>query len=124
MSPLSRALRGTLDAILGGLLIPSAALALHGPGVQGPLGQWPDFQPIGYITAPHPNNPSIPTHLYGDWGAIVGEETLLLDGDELKLLYHSWHETYLTKRTHGAVRACAPPCSRLQLSRGGYTIQV
>ncbi|MFC1889513.1 hypothetical protein ACFL4G_07130 [Thermodesulfobacteriota bacterium] len=40
----------------------------------GPLGEWHDFTPVGYITAPHPNNPVVQTHLYGDWGWIVGEE--------------------------------------------------
>ena len=34
----------------------------------GPLGEWPDFTPIGFITAPHPDYPEYQTHLYGDWG--------------------------------------------------------
>ena len=70
------------------------------PGANGPLGQWPEFVPIGYITAPHPDNPSIQTHLYGDWGGIVGEEFMCLQGGKVKLLYHSYHEAYLTERIH------------------------
>ena len=69
-------------------------------GTNGPLGEWPDFTPIGYITAPHPDNPDIQTYLYGDWGAIVGEEFIFLQDGLIKLLYHSYHETYLTQRTH------------------------
>jgi len=37
-------------------------------GANGPLGEWPDFTPIGFITAPHPDYPEYQTHLYGDWG--------------------------------------------------------
>ncbi len=66
----------------------------------GPLGEWPDFNPIGFITAPHPDNPQYQTHLYGDWGGIVGEEFIFLQEDKIKLLYHSYHETYLTDRVH------------------------
>ena len=66
----------------------------------GPLGEWPDFTPIGFITAPHPDNPSYQTHLYGDWGGIVGEEFIFLQEDKIKLLYHSYHETYMTQRAH------------------------
>ena len=40
----------------------------------GPLGEWPEFVPIGFITAPHPDDPQYQTYLYGDWGSIVGEE--------------------------------------------------
>jgi hypothetical protein len=69
-------------------------------GSDGPLGEWPDFTPIGYITAPHPDNPDIQTHLYGDWGGIVGEEFIFLQDDMIKLLYHSYHETYMTERIH------------------------
>ena len=69
-------------------------------GANGPLGEWPDFTPIGFITAPHPDNPQYQTHLYGDWGGIVGEEFIFLQGDKIKLLYHSYHETYLTHRAH------------------------
>jgi hypothetical protein len=69
-------------------------------GEDGPLGEWPDFNPIGFITAPHPDNPQVQTFLYGDWGAIVGEEFMFLQGDKIKLLYHSYHETYLTQRLH------------------------
>ena len=65
---------------------------------QGPLGEWPDFTPIGFITAPHPQNPNVQTHLYGDWGGIVGEEFLVIQDSLLKLLYHSYHETYMTQR--------------------------
>ena len=69
-------------------------------GTNGPLGEWPDFTPIGFITAPHPNYPEFQTHLYGDWGSIVGEEFIFLQDDKIKLLYHSYHETYLTQRLH------------------------
>jgi len=69
-------------------------------GSSGPLGQWPDFVPIGFITAPHPDDPQQQTYLYGDWGAIVGEEFIFLQEDKIKLLYHSYHETYLTERVH------------------------
>jgi hypothetical protein len=69
-------------------------------GADGPLGEWPDFVPIGNITAPHPDDPSVQTYLYGDWGAIVGEEFLCLQDGMLKLLYHSYHETYMTQRVH------------------------
>jgi hypothetical protein len=66
----------------------------------GPLGEWPDFTPIGYITAPHPDNPHYQTHLYGDWGGIVGEEFIFIQENMIKLLYHSYYETYLTERLH------------------------
>ncbi len=69
-------------------------------GSEGPLGEWPQFIPIGFITAAHPDIPDQQTHLYGDWGSIVGEEFLFLQEDKIKLLYHSYHETYLTERTH------------------------
>jgi hypothetical protein len=62
----------------------------------GPLNQWPDFTPIGFITAPHPDYPEYQTHLYGDWGGIVGEEFIFIQDDMIKLLYHSYHETYMT----------------------------
>jgi hypothetical protein len=91
-------------AVLLGLLASPVALLAAGqaaaPGASGPLGEWPDFTPIGFITAPHPDDPSVQTHLYGDWGSIVGEEFLVLEGGRLKLLYHSWHETCLTERDH------------------------
>ena len=77
----------------------SAARADDG---DGPLGEWPDFTPIGFITAPHPHDPQVQTHLYGDWGSIVGEEFLFLQDGRVKLLYHSYHETYLTERVHEA----------------------
>lgn len=64
---------------------------------EGPLGKWPDFTPIGFITALHPQNPNYQTHLYGDWGGIVGEEFIIIQDSLLKLLYHSYHATYLTK---------------------------
>jgi hypothetical protein len=67
---------------------------------EGPLGEWPDFTPIGFITAPHPDNSQIQTHLYGDWGGIVGEEFIFIQEDKIKLLYHSYHETYLTDHPH------------------------
>ncbi len=69
-------------------------------GSQGPLGEWPDFEPIGFITAPHPDAPQYQTYLYGDWGAIVGEEFIFLQDGMIKLLYHSYHETYMTERAH------------------------
>ena len=69
-------------------------------GSDGPLGEWPDFTPIGFITAPDPDNPQYQTHLYGDWGGIVGEEFIFLQEDKIKLLYHSYHESYLTERAH------------------------
>ncbi len=69
---------------------------------EGPLGEWPDFQPIGFITAPHPDAPEYQTYLYGDWGGIVGEEFMFLQDGMLTLLYHSYHESYLTERAHGA----------------------
>ncbi|MFG0252917.1 MAG: hypothetical protein ACF8NJ_08605 [Phycisphaerales bacterium JB038] len=71
-------------------------------GEDGPLGEWPDFAPIGFITAPHPNNPQYQTHLYGDWGSIVGEEFLFEQDGKLKLLYHSYHATHMTERVHEA----------------------
>lgn len=69
-------------------------------GANGPLGVWPDFKPIGFITAPHPDYPEYQTPLYGDWGWIVGEETIFIQDNRVKLLYHSYHETYLTHRPH------------------------
>ena len=39
-------------------------------GQEGPLGEWPDFTSLGYITAPHPEGLTYQTHLYGDWGGI------------------------------------------------------
>ncbi|UCF12930.1 MAG: hypothetical protein JSW06_01400 [Thermoplasmatales archaeon] len=69
-------------------------------GANGPLGEWPDFTPIGFITAPHPDNPGYQTHLYGDWGGIVGEEFLFLQNGKIKLLYHSYHDTYMTEHPH------------------------
>ena len=69
-------------------------------GSDGPLGEWPDFAPIGFITAPHPDAPEYQTHLYGDWGGIVGEEFIFLQDGHVKLLYHSYHETYMTDHAH------------------------
>ncbi len=69
-------------------------------GTDGPLGEWPNFTPIGFITAPHPDYPEYQTHLYGDWGGIVGEEFIFLQDDKIKLLYHSYHETYMTEHQH------------------------
>lgn len=66
----------------------------------GPLGEWPDFTPLGYITAPHPNYPETQTHLYGDWGGIVGEEFIFLQDGLIKLIYHSYHESYMTHHPH------------------------
>ena len=81
-------------------LIQTEVASIKTDGTNGPLGEWPDFTPIGFITAPHPNNPYYQTHLYGDWGSIVGEEFLFLQDSKIKLLYHSYHETYMTQRTH------------------------
>ncbi|MCF8368495.1 MAG: T9SS type A sorting domain-containing protein [Bacteroidales bacterium] len=72
-------------------------LSINLYGQEGPLGEWPDFEPIGFITAPHPQNPNVQTHLYGDWGGIVGEEFLSIQDSILKLFYHSYHATYLTQ---------------------------
>jgi hypothetical protein len=66
------------------------------PDPDAPLGYWPQFTPIGFITAPHPDDPEVQTFLYGDWGGIVGEEFLVIQEGRLKLFYHSYHETYLT----------------------------
>jgi len=66
----------------------------------GPLNEWPEFTPIGFITAPHPDYPEYQTHLYGDWGGIVGEEFIFLQDDKIKLMYHSYHETYITDHPH------------------------
>jgi len=97
---------GPVGALAVGLLVCPVGLAaaVQGPakasGADGPLGEWPRFAPIGCITAPHPDNPAVQTPLYGDWGGIVGEEFLVLEGGELKLLYHSYHATYLTEHAH------------------------
>ena len=85
---------------LGGAAILAAPADLPRDGEDGPLGEWPDFVPIGFITAPHPDDPDYQTHLYGDWGSIVGEEFIFLQDGLVKLLYHSYHETYLTERIH------------------------
>jgi hypothetical protein len=93
-------------ALIPTLLCLVATVGLAGPGfaddggAAGPLGEWPDFDPIGFITAPHPDDPSQQTYLYGDWGGIVGEEFIFLQDQRIKLLYHSYHETYLTYRAH------------------------
>jgi hypothetical protein len=68
----------------------------------GPLGEWPDFTPIGFITAPHPDYPQYQTHLYGDWGGIFGEEFIFIQDSKIKLMYHSYHETYMTDHPHQA----------------------
>ena len=80
--------------------IPAEGVSSKTDGANGPLGEWPDFTPIGFITAPHPDYPQYQTHLYGDWGGIVGEEFIFLQNDKIKLLYHSYHETYMTQRVH------------------------
>ena len=86
------------------MILAAATLGLGGSAVagdpEGPLGTWPEFVPIGNITAPHPDNPEVQTHLYGDWGGIVGEEFIFLQDGMVKLLYHSYHETYMTERIH------------------------
>ncbi len=96
----------TATIALSLLFICALASTVHGrtstAPSEGPLGEWPDFQPIGSITAPHPDNPDIQTYLYGDWGGIVGEEFMFLQDGMLTLLYHSYHESYLTERPHGA----------------------
>jgi len=76
-----------------------AAEDSHAASSEGPLGEWPDFTPIGYITAPHPDDPQNQTHLYGDWGGVVGEEFIFIEDDKIKLVYHSYHETYLTEHS-------------------------
>ena len=85
---------------LCGLTTPASGVKARLEGSQGPLGEWPDFSPIGFITAPHPDAPGHQTHLYGDWGGIVGEEFIFLQDGNIKLLYHSYHETYLTRHPH------------------------
>ncbi len=95
-----------LSVVLQALFCLTAVIATADhldPGIDGslgPLGQWPEFTPIGFITAPHPDNPEYQTYLYGDWGAIVGEEFIFLQDGLIKLLYHSYHETYLTEHAH------------------------
>jgi len=80
--------------------IPAEGVSSKNDGTNGPLGEWPNFTPIGFITAPHPDYPEYQTYLYGDWGAIVGEEFLFLQDGMIKLQYHSYHETYMTQRMH------------------------
>jgi len=86
-----------LAVVAAALCNGSAALA---DGSDGPLGEWPEFVPIGNITAPHPDDPEYQTYLYGDWGAIVGEEFIFLQEGMVKLLYHSYHATHMTERIH------------------------
>ena len=76
------------------------ATAIANNGADGPLGEWPDFVPIGFITATFPDTPSVQTHLYGDFGGILGEEFIFLQDGKIKLIYHSYHESYLTERVH------------------------
>jgi hypothetical protein len=83
-----------------GGFIPTEEVTNKIKGADGPLGEWPDFTPIGFITAPDPDNPQYQTHLYGDWGGVVGEEFIFLQEDKIKLLYHSYHEIYMTEREH------------------------
>jgi PKD repeat protein len=80
--------------------IPAEGFSRNTNDTNGPLGEWPDFSPIGFITAPHPDYPEYQTHLYGDWGSIVGEEFIFLQDSMIKLLYHSYHETYMTQRVY------------------------
>ena len=87
---------------LCGLTTPVNGTEAGRDGSMGPLGEWPDFAPIGFITAPHPDDPQYQTHLYGDWGGIVGEEFIFLQDGMVKLLYHSYHETYMTEHAHEA----------------------
>jgi hypothetical protein len=95
----NQTIHGTL--LTASLIAVGTNVALGQPtDSEGPLGEWPNFTPVGYITAPHPNNPDIQTHLYGDWGGIVGEEFIFLQDDLVKLMYHSWHETYMTEHPH------------------------
>jgi hypothetical protein len=82
---------------VGGTLTSTHAVETRPGGADGPLGEWPDFVPVGFITAPHPDDPEVQTHLYGDWGSIVGEEFIFLQDGLVKLLYHSYHETYMTE---------------------------
>ncbi len=94
--------RSFLSASVALVILAGADLVCAGTrnGADGPLGHWPDFTPLGTITAPHPDNPDQQTPLYGDWGGIVGEEFLFLQDGLLKLLYHSYHETYLTEHPY------------------------
>lgn len=82
------------------LLLLGLVASTFADGENGPLGEWPDFTPIGYITAQHPNYPDIQTHLYGDWGGVVGEEFIFLQDGLVKLIYHSYHESYMTHHPH------------------------
>jgi hypothetical protein len=86
--------------LMNGEFIPVEEVYSKTNGANGPLGEWPDFTPVGFITAPYPDDPQYQTHLYGDWGGIVGEEFIFLQEEKIKLLYHSYHETYLTERVH------------------------
>jgi len=79
------------------ILLLVLSLSIRLGAQEGPLGEWPDFTPLGFITAPHPQDANYQTHLYGDWGGIVGEEFLGLQDGFLKLFYHSYHSSYLTK---------------------------
>jgi len=90
----------TTALVLCGLAAAASGGSPVRDGTAGPLGEWPDFTPIGFITAPHPDSPGHQTYLYGDWGGIVGEEFIFLQDDNIKLLYHSYHETYLTDHEH------------------------
>jgi hypothetical protein len=98
------AFRSTTTAVvlicLCGLTTMASGEEVRRDGSEGPLGEWPDFEPIGFITAPHPDYPQYQTHLYGDWGGIFGEEFIFLQDGMIKLLYHSYHESYLTRRAH------------------------
>lgn len=93
-------LPAVIAALLFSFIAPARAVDRAPPGAEGPLGRWPSFDPIGYITAPHPHNPDIQTYLYGDWGAVVGEEFAFIQDRKIKLLYHSYHETYMTEHPH------------------------
>ena len=63
-----RILRSIVAVVAAPTLAVAPALA---QGSEGPLGEWPDFTPIGFITAPHPDYPEVQTHLYGDWARKV-----------------------------------------------------
>jgi len=58
------------------------------------------FHAHRFHNSPHPDYPDSQTHLYGDWGGIVGEEFIFLEGGMIKLLYNSYHATYMTEHPY------------------------
>ncbi len=57
-------------ALVAGAVCPCCT-ATAADGSDSPLGEWPEFVPIGFITDLHPDYPEVQTHLCGDWGGIV-----------------------------------------------------